>query len=49
MVEETAITGKPTELPEVNDKALSHNVVSSTSRNGPDSIFIGFVVIILFK
>ena len=35
---------KPTELPQITDKALSHNVVSSTSRNGPDSIFNGFVV-----
>ena len=39
-----AITGKPTDPPQVTDKALSHNVVSSTSRNGPDSIFNGFVV-----
>jgi hypothetical protein len=43
LAEETAVTGKPTELPQVTDKTLSHNVVY-TSRNGPDSIFNGFVV-----
>jgi hypothetical protein len=29
LAEETAVTGKPTELPQVTDKTLSHNVVSS--------------------
>ena len=43
LAEETAVTGKPTELPQVTDKTLSHNVVY-TSRNGPDSIFNAFVV-----
>ena len=44
LVEETAVTGKPTELSQVTDKTLSHNVVSSRSRNGTDSIFNDFVV-----
>lgn len=44
LVEEPAVTEKPTELPQFTDKTLSYNVVSSTSRNGLDSISNGFVV-----
>ena len=29
LVEESAVTGKPNELPQVTDKTLSHDVVSS--------------------
>jgi hypothetical protein len=44
LVEEIAVTGNPTEQPQVTDKTVSHSVVSSRSRNGPDSIVNGFVV-----
>jgi hypothetical protein len=37
LVEETGVSGETTDLPQVIDKFLSHNVVSSTPRYQRDS------------
>jgi len=38
LVEETGVPEKTTELPQVTDKLLSHNVVSSTPRHGGNKL-----------